>query len=125
MQLSSSGPDTPVAPVTFSVTTNSTAAVISLLAVSIAYTPETYSIRYGTSPDNLDSMSDTEPGTTDIEATNIIYSIEISGLTASTRYYYQIRADNTVGGTQSDVDSFFTSSLRKYIPKTLVLRILP
>ena len=68
---------------------------------SIAYDPETYIVQYGTASNSLTSTSPTVSIGNDITRTNFMLSVELTGLTRDTLYYYQVEATNTAGSTTS------------------------
>ncbi len=80
----------------------------------IAYTNETYVVNYGTDMSILNSMSEAVSSGSDFEATDLPFSVLITGLTANTVYHYQLVAINTFTSTSSDVMSFTTPDLSKY-----------
>nr|MCU0321001.1 LamG domain-containing protein [Chitinophagaceae bacterium] len=65
-------------------------------------------VKYGTSINNLNltSTSSTATGTTALNA-----SVLLSGLSTTTKYYYQIEATNSFGTKSSLIDSFNTSNV--------------
>ncbi len=79
----------------------------------IAYTPETYVVNYGTNMSTLDSMGVTVPSGSDFEATDMTFSVNMTGLKFNIVYYYQLMATNTFTSTSSDVMSFTTDEIRK------------
>ena len=88
-------------------------ALIQWTVPSIAYTPETYVVEYGTSQDSLDMTSDPTHSGEDITIANVTYSVTLSDLRENTTYYIHIVANNTAGrSTTSSVESSrFTTSL--------------
>lgn len=85
-------------------------AVVEWTVSSISYTPEVYYIRYGLSPESLTAVSNTTEGTSDISATNLLFSLSLTGLRFQRTYFYQVVAENSVGTTESSVANFTTSS---------------
>ena len=69
----------------------------------MAYTPETYTVVYGTNQLNLDQRSDSVNGTSGTTH----YSVELTQLQHSTQYYYQVESVNTVGRTYSEIIESF------------------
>ena len=67
---------------------------------------------YSTTADDLNTVM-TEPqfSGTDITVTGQVYSVRLENLSPGTRYYYQIKVENTVGITLTDILNFST---RKY-----------
>ena len=103
-----SGPRAPHYPQQVSVrqiTPNS--ATIQWTVPSIAYTPETYVVKYGTSQDNLNLTSGSQHSGPDISIGSRSYSVQLSGLRVATLYYFSIVATNTVGpnGTNGSFDT--------------------
>ena len=97
------GPTAPVPTTNLDSTVTSFSVVtISWTVSRVAYTPETYTVVYGTSQSMLDQMSDSINSTLDTTG----YSVELSRLRDSTQYYYQVESTNTVGSTYSEVGSF-------------------
>ncbi len=80
----------------------------------IAYTNETYVVNYGTDMNILNSTSEAVPSESDFEATDLTFSVLITGLTSNIVYYYQLVATNTFTSTSSDVMSFTTPEQGKY-----------
>ena len=115
-QLFSTGPSTPLQPsnlMSTSITHNG--ATIHWTVFRIAYTPETYTLHFGTSSDSLAPFSQQLQSGENFTATNLQFSIQLTGLSAGTRYYYQVVAVNSVGSTQSTINNFTTRELRKLI----------
>ena len=79
----------------------------------IAFTPETYTVHFGTSPGSLTPFNQQQPSSDNFTATNLQFSVQLTGLTAGTRYYYQVVAVNSVGSNTSVEQSFNTTTLRK------------
>ena len=79
----------------------------------IAYTPETYTVHFGTSPGSLSPFDQRQQIRDNFTATNFPLSVELTGLSAGTTYYYQVVAVNSVGSTASDKQNFTTAPLRK------------
>ena len=108
------GPSTPLQPsnlMSTGVTHNRT--TIQWTVPMIAYTPETYTVCFGTSPGSLTPFSQQRQSGDNFTATNLQFSIELTGLAVATRYYYQVEAINNVGSNQSTVEHFTTNELRK------------
>ena len=55
---------------------------------SIAYTPETYAVEYGTSQDSLGLTSGSQHSGPDITVTDVTYSVRLSNLEPATTYHY-------------------------------------
>ena len=83
----------------------------------IAYTPETYVVKYGTNMSSLDMMSDPIPGGSDFELEDDVLCGQLTGLTDTTTYHYQVVATNSLPGgqgtTPSTIQSFTTTILRE------------
>ena len=90
-------------------------ATIQWTLPRIAYTPETYTVHFGTSPGSLTNISQQRQSGDSFTATNLPFSVQLTGLAARTRYYYQVVAVNSVGSTQSLVQQFTTREQRKPI----------
>jgi len=88
-------------------------ATIQWTVPRIAYTPETYTVHFGTSPGSLTPFSQQRQSGDDFIATSLSFSIQPTGLSAGTTYYYQVVAMNSVGSTSSVEESFTTTELRK------------
>ena len=83
-------------------------ANISWTVTSIIYDNETYSVQYGVDMTALQSTSQVVMGNTYQYAVNDVFSVNITGLTPFTVYYYIIWANNSLGNT-STVTTSFTS----------------
>ena len=79
----------------------------------IAYTPENYTV--GTNSSSLTNVNQQRQSGDNFTATNLQFSLQLTGLSAGTTYYYQVVAVNTVGSNQSIVRHFTTNELRKLI----------
>ena len=77
----------------------------------VAYTPETYYVKYGVSSLLLEQETASIESGNDVTITNQIYSVDVTGLTFNTTYYYQVVASNPFESTYSSVKSFITVSL--------------
>ena len=85
-------------------------ATITWTMNSVAYTPETYYVKYGTSSQELNNQSVTIYGSEDITTS---YTVQIDGLSASTQYFYQVIASNSIGKTSSDTECFIECSTER------------
>ena len=116
-QLFPTGPSAPLQPsnlMSTSITHNG--ATIHWTMPRIAYTPETYTLHFGTSPGSLTNVSQQRHSGDNFTATNLQFSIQLTGLAPGTTYYYQVVAMNSVpGSNQSTVLQFPTNELRKLI----------
>ena len=99
-------PEPPVDLLTYDVTTHS--ATVSWTVPTIAFTPETYVVHYGTSMDILDSTSDPIPELSSFTAINNNISITLTDLIPNTMYFYYINSTNSVGSNLSQVANFTT-----------------
>ena len=86
-------------------------ALIQWTVSSIAYTPETYVVEYGTSQNSLDMTSDPTHSGEDITIANVTYSVTLSDLRENTTYYVHIVATNTAGRSTTSTVQRFTTSL--------------
>ena len=103
------GPAAPNVPIVLSSTAGAAQATINWLVTATAYTPESYFIVYGLSNDTLDLRSDAIGGTANLTATNVAYSVTITGLRPFTRYYYRIDAHNSFTTTESAIQTLQTT----------------
>ena len=112
------GPSVPDAPTNLDSNVISfSTATISWSVSRVAYTPENYTVVYGTNQFNLNQRSTTVsdiPGTTS-------YSVELAQLQHGTRYYFQVQSTNTVGSTQSAIASFEVQNACKNLSSTCTL----
>ena len=107
--LSSADPRSPVTPESLTVSAvSSTSATIGWTVPSIAYTPETYVVEYGTNQDRLDMSSDPQYSGPNINIGSRTYSVQLNGLSAGTLYQYQVVASNSKQ-TSLSVAGKFTS----------------
>ena len=90
-------------------------ATIQWTVARIAYTPETYTVHFGTSSGSLTPFSQQQQSGDDFTATNLSFSVQLTGLSAGTTYYYQVVTVNSVGSNQSDLQQFMTNELRTYM----------
>ena len=95
-------------------TISDSSAHIQWTVSSIAYTPETYVVEYGTSQDSLDMTSDPSHSGGDIIVVNQMYSVQLSSLEPDTQYYYQVVATNTALSRSSNLLSFRTANNCKF-----------
>ena len=87
-------------------------ALIQWTVPYIAYSPEMYVVKYGTSQDSLTENSDSTYSVEDTTITNKTYSIKLSNLKESSTYYVQVVATNTANRTDmSNVGRFTTLPL--------------
>ena len=84
-------------------------ALIQWTVSYIAYSPEVYVVKYGTSQDSLTENSDSTYSGEDTTITNKTYSIKLSNLKENTSYYVQVMATNTAKRTnKSNMERFTT-----------------
>ena len=88
-------------------------ATIHWTVSRIAYTPENYTVHFGTSSGSLTSFNQQQQSGDNFTATNLQFFLQLTGLSAGTTYYYQVVAVNSVGSTASVEQSFTTTELRK------------
>ena len=88
-------------------------ATIQWTVPRIAYTPETYTVHFGTSPGALSPFNQQRQSGDNFTATNLPFSVQLTVLYAWTTYYYQVVAMNSEGSTASVEQSFTTTELRK------------
>lgn len=79
---------------------------------SIAYTPETYVVRYGTNFEELNMTSEEQHSGSNIRILDTIYTTELSNLQPSVTYFYRITANNSVRTTSSNVRMFITKQCK-------------
>ena len=90
-------------------------ATIHWTVPRIAYTPENYTVHFGTSLGSLTPFNQQQQSGDNFTATNLQFSLQLTGLSAGTTYYYQVVAVNSVGSTASVEQSFTTTELRKLV----------
>ena len=112
------GPTVPVQPVLGPVSVTPTTATIYWTIPQVSYTPENYTVLFGTSMNELNMISSVV-NTNNIDSllfitdTNIQYNVTIEGLSINVMYYYQVQSVNIIGTTNSSISSFITSELGK------------
>ena len=92
--------------------TNFSTALLEWQVPYVAYTPEQFFAKYGTSNGSLDQMSEIILGTADISAVDQHYSLQLTGLQHDTTYYYQLVVMNSFGTTTSDVGILTVEEIR-------------
>ena len=70
-------------------------------------------MHFGTSPGSLTPFNQQRQSADNFTATNLQFSVQLTGLSAGTTYYYQVVAVNSVGSTASVEQSFTTTELRE------------
>ena len=102
------GPSDPEQPTSLSTTgTSFNGTTIHWTIPRIAYTPETYTVHFGTSPGSLTNASQQRQSGDNFTATNLPFSVPLTGLTPATDYSYWVVATNTVGRTAMSVIGMF------------------
>lgn len=86
----------------------STSATVQWVVPYLSYTPEQYTVLYGTAEAMLDQRSTTLSSTTDITSLNVTYEVVIEELVPNTVYYFQLHSANTIGETTAAVMTFMT-----------------
>ena len=105
------GPRSPLAAASInSIVTSFSTATISWSVSRVAYTPETYTVVYGTNQINLDQRSTSVSGVTGVSG----YSIELTQLQHGTVYYFQVESTNSIGTTRSGIRSFEVQNACKF-----------
>ena len=110
---SSAGPSSPLQPsnvVSTGVRHNT--ATIQWTVSMIAYTPENYTVHFGTSSGSLTPFNQQRQSGDGFTTTNLLFSVQLTGLASGTTYYYQVVAVNSEGSTASVEQSFTTTELR-------------
>ncbi|CAI8048070.1 Receptor-type tyrosine-protein phosphatase S [Geodia barretti] len=116
------GPAAPMSVSLRSTDVTDTTAIISWTVFSIAYTPETYTVLYGTTTDSLDRTSGQQRTSgSDISVTSLPLSLPLSGLDPDTAYYYTVNASNSYTFTLYETNTFNTSSRRPNPPTNLAV----
>ena len=110
------GPSDPEQPTSLRATgTSFNRATIQWTVSMIAYTPETYTVHFGTSSGSLTPFSQQRQSGDNFTATNLQFSVQLTGLTPATNYSYRVVATNTIGRTaMSAIRMFRTLDTRKY-----------
>ena len=101
----------PLLPVLSDVITAPYSANISWVVTTIVYDNETYSVQYGVDMTALQSTSQVVMGNTYQFAVNDVFSVNITGLTPFTTYYYIIWANNSLGNTSTATANFTSGEL--------------
>jgi len=89
----------------------------------IAYTFETYTVRYGRAMNSLNmSVTATQGGDNfNIPSQPFMFSAVLTGFGPGLTYYYQVEARNSWGATLSAVQQFTSAELRMNMSCNLVL----
>ena len=110
----SAGPSSPLQPANLlSTDVRHNRATIQWTVPRIVYTPETYTAHLGTSSGSLTLFSQQRQSGDNFTTINLPFSVELTGLSAGTIYYYQVVAVNSVGSTASVEQIFTTTELRR------------
>ena len=109
------GPSDPEQPTSLSTTgTSFNGTTINWTIPRIAYTPETYTVHFGTSAGSLTPFNQQLQSGDNFTATNLQFSVQLTGLTPATDYSYRVVATNTIGRTAMSVIGMFrTLDVRK------------
>ena len=108
------GPAVPVQPVLVSVSVTPTTATIYWTIPQVSYTPENYTVLFGTSTNELNMISSVV-NTNNIDnllfitATNVSYNVTIQGLSINIMYYYRVQSVNIIDKNYSSISSFTPS----------------
>ena len=113
--VSLTGASDPEQPTSLSTTgTSFNGTTIHWTVTRIAYTPETYTVRFGTSPGSLTPFNRQRQSGDNFTATNLPFSVQLTGLIPATDYSYRVVATNTIGRTAMSVIGMFrTLDIRK------------
>ena len=113
------GPSDPEQPTSLRATgTSFNGTTIHWTVTRIAYTPETYTVHFGTSSDSLTPFNQQRQSGDNFTATNLPFSIQLTGLTPATNYSYRVVATNTIGRTaMSVIEMFRTLDIRKFVTR--------
>lgn len=75
----------------------------------IVFSAETYTLMYSTTQDDINTvMGDPIFSGSDLSQTDKSYSVLLQDLTPGTTYYYQIKIENTIGITLTEIYNFET-----------------
>ena len=90
----------------------STSVTVSWRVESVSYTPETYTVHYGTSESDQIERSQTVSGPTQLQEildlNRAEYRVTLTDLNPYTGYYYYINATNTEGSSSSTLEYLIT-----------------
>ena len=88
---------------------SSSSVTVQWVVPYLSYTPEQYTIHYGTVRERLDLRSTSLSSITDILAFNTTYDISLQGLTPNTVYFYELHSVNTYAEIAAAIRTFTTS----------------
>lgn len=94
---------------------SSSSATVQWVVPYLAYTPEQYTVYYGTARERLNLRTTSMNSNTDISVSNTTYEISLQALTPNTVYYYQLHSENTHAETTTVVMMFMTSEAGMYM----------
>ena len=107
--LFSTGPADPNPPVGLAaLNVEHSATTIVWVVTEIAYTNESYVVRYGMDVDNLTNSTNLVEGETDLMATDQQFETRIEDLRSDIEYYFIVDAINSEGQTSSLPGTFTT-----------------
>lgn len=87
----------------------STSVTVQWVVPHLSYTPEQYTINYGTARETLDQRSAVLSSHADISLSNTTYQLTLQGLAPNTNYFFQLRSMNSFGETTTEIMAFMTS----------------
>jgi len=99
-------------------------ANISWVVSSVVFDQESYVVQYGTDMTMLLSSSDEIEGNNDTNTINEVFSVNITGLTPFTRYYYTIVAANSINSSTTPVMDFTTDETGTYCEYMMSLKLI-
>ena len=76
----------------------------------IAYTPETYTVHFGNTSGSLTPFNSHQYSGDNFTATNLTFCVELIGLSAGLRYYYQVVTMNTLPSANHSAEQNFTTA---------------
>ena len=89
-------------------------ATIQWTVRQIAYTPETYVVRYGMHSILLEESEQVESGS-DYVTINQVFSVNLTGLRPATKYSFRVFSSNSHSRRYSLQSSFMTKGNGKYV----------
>lgn len=90
-------------------------ATLQWVVPYIAYDQEFYTVRYSINTSLFNQATAQVSGVSDLSQNNTVLTVQLTGLTHNTTYYYQVISSNSHGSTESAVASFLTVPLRELI----------